>query len=340
MNQKIIISDPTLRDGNHAVKHTLSQDAMRAYARAIDQVGVDIVEVGHGNGLGASSFQVGRAASSDEDMLRAVREELVNTKLGIHIIPGFGRIDKELKLALDVGVDVFRVASHCTEADTTQRHISHLREKESEVFGVLMMSHMATAQQLLDQAKKMLSYGAEAVILMDSAGCFLPSDVKEKVGYLVRELDVPVGFHAHNNLSMAVANSVMAVEVGATLLDATAAGFGAGAGNTPLEVLVSVLKKIGYSINIDTYKLLDAVELAKSQFITELPHISSLSLVSGIYGVFSGFAKPVKLAAEQFGVDPREIFRLLGERQVVAGQEDLIIEIAQELKEKRGEINA
>ena len=331
LRTKIIISDSTLRDGNHAVKHQLSTSDISNYAEAIDEVGIDIVEVGHGNGLGASSLQLGEARVSDIGMLKAARAKLKRTKLGVHIIPGFGRIETDLKLAIDEGVDVVRVASHCTEADITKNHIVFAKKQGVEVIGVLMMSHMASTDILLLEAKKMYEYGAEAIVIMDSAGYYLPVDVIERVSYLVENLSIPIGFHAHNNLCMAVSNSISAIKAGASIVDATICGFGAGAGNTPLEVLVAVLQKMGLSNLVNFPKLLNVATLAINSFVKKRPTTNVLSLMSGLHGVFSGFSIPVKKAAEDFNVDAIEIFKLLGEKKVVAGQEDLIIEIAKSL---------
>lgn len=260
---KILISDPTLRDGNHAISHQLTAEQIAAYCKAADLAGVPIVEVGHGNGVGASSLQVGEAITDDATALKTARENLKKSKLGIHVIPGFATINRDLKLAMDCGVDVFRIASHCTEADITQRHISFCRNEGKTVFGVLMMSHMAEKEVLAEEARKMQDYGAEAIILMDSAGNYLPKDVKEKVGCLLENIQIPVGFHAHNNLGMGIANSIAAVKAGATLLDGCSRGFGAGAGNAQLEVLVAVLHRMGYETGIDLYKVLDASDLAE-----------------------------------------------------------------------------
>lgn len=332
---KILISDSTLRDGSHAVGHQLNSNQIAVYAAAAEAAGIPIVEVGHGNGLGASSLQLGESLISDNEMLISARKHLTNSKLGILVIPGFATINKDLSRAIEAGVDVVRVASHCTEADITERHITYARQKGKEVYGVLMMSHMAPKEMLVDEALKMELYGAEGVILMDSAGAYLPNDVIEKVSALVNKLRIPIGFHAHNNLGMAVANSIAAVEAGATILDGTMRGFGAGAGNAQLEVLVAVLEKMGYSTGIDLYKILDAADIAEKEMIKVIPSIKSESIVSGLSGVFSGFLKPVNRIAQKYGVDPRDIFFELGRRQVVAGQEDLIIEVAQELSHRR-----
>jgi 4-hydroxy 2-oxovalerate aldolase len=333
--RKVLISDPTLRDGNHAVQHKLNITQIAAYARAADIAGIPIVEVGHGNGLAASSLQVGQSAVSDRDMLTTARENLHQSKLSIHVMPGFATIKRDLSLAIDIGVDVVRVACHCSEADITQRHIAYARERGKQVFGVLMMTHMLTKEQLAEEALKMESYGAEAIILMDSAGALLPTDVAERVRTLVHALHIPVGFHAHNNLGMAVANSITALESGASILDGTARGFGAGAGNTQLEVLVAILNKMGYETGIDLYKMLDAADLAERELMPAIPAIRSISIVSGLAGVFSGFAKHVDRVSLQFHVDPRDVFFELGRRRVVAGQEDLIIEVASALASRR-----
>jgi 4-hydroxy 2-oxovalerate aldolase len=331
--KNVIISDATLRDGSHAISHQLTRAHIAAYARAADAAGVPIVEVGHGNGLGASSLQVGLSLLSDTEMLETARENLVHAKLGIHVIPGFATVRKDLELAFKLGVDVVRVASHCTEADITERHISATREQGKEAYGVLMMSHMVSKEVLLDEGLKMQSYGAEALMIMDSAGAYLPADVTEKIGHLARHLNIPVGFHAHNNLGMGIANSIAALEAGAQMVDGAARGFGAGAGNAQLEVLVAVLEKMGYRTGIDLYKMLDAADIVEKEIMTAIPCISSVSIVSGLAGVFSGFSKHVTAAAREYGVDPRDIFFELGRRKIVGGQEDKIVEVAMELRD-------
>lgn len=336
-SKTILISDPSLRDGNHAVQHRLTAEQIKDYCKAADAAGVPIVEVGHGNGIGASSLQLGVSACSDEVALKTARENLKRSRLGIHMIPGFATIERDLSLAIDLGVDVVRIASHCTEADLTERHIEYARQKGRTVFGVLMMSHMAPIEQLVEEARKMESYGAEGFVFMDSSGHYLPEDVTARVMALRAGLSIPVGFHAHNNLGMAIANSVAAAGAGATMLDGTARGFGAGAGNAQLEVLVAVLHRMGYETGIDLYKLLDLADMAEKRVLEVVPTISSVSVVSGLAGVFSGFLKPVMRVAAEFKVDPRDVFFELGRRKIIAGQEDLIIEVASDLaKNQRG----
>ncbi len=332
MTKKILISDPTLRDGNHAVRHQISQKNFADYCTAADAAGVPIVEVGHGNGLGASSMLVGECALSDETILKTAREHLMRSKMAIHAIPGFCTIHRHVAMAMDLGVDVFRIASHCTEADITQRHIEYVRNHGKEVYGVLMMSHMASPETLTSEARKMAAYGAEGLIIMDSAGKYLPAEVTIRIESLVEALDIPVGFHAHNNLGMAIANSVAAVEAGASIIDGSARGFGAGAGNAQLEVLVAVFQQMGFETGIDLYKVLDAADLAETSMILSPPYISSTSIVSGMSGVFSGFIKQVNSISCEHGVDPRDIFFELGRRNAVAGQESLILEVALALK--------
>ncbi len=330
--KQIIVSDPTLRDGNHAVRHQITKEQVKAYCQAADLAGIPIVEVGHGNGIGASSLQLGLAKCSDEEMLTTARAALKNSQLGIHMIPGFATIKKDLVKAIEWGVDVFRVAAHCTEADLTQRHIEYVRTQGKTVWGVLMMSHMVTDNILLEEARKMEQYGAEAFVFMDSSGNYLPEQVRTRVSTLVNGLSIPVGFHGHNNLGMAVANSVAAVQAGATVLDGCARGFGAGAGNTQIEVLVAVLERMGYKTGIDLYKLLDAADLAEKEILPSVPYVNSASIVSGLAGVFSGFKRPVERIAKEFDLDARDIFFELGKRKIIAGQEDYILEVAHELK--------
>jgi len=335
MIKQILITDSTLRDGNHACAHQLSIEQIAIYAAAADKAGVPIVEVGHGNGLGASSLQVGLSKETDKDMLETARKHLSKSKLGIHVIPGFATIKRDLVNAIDIGVDVIRIASHCTEADITQRHLGYVRERGKEAYGVLMMSHMASAEVLVEEAQKMELYGAEGIIIMDSAGAYLPSDVQEKISALVNGLKVPVGFHAHNNLGMAIANSIMAIESGAKMLDATARGFGAGAGNAQIEVLVAVLEKMNYITAIDLFKILDASDVAEEKVVTTVPIIKSDSIVSGLSGVFSGFSKHVTRISSEYEVDSRDVYRELGKRKIVAGQEDIIIEVVMDLIRNR-----
>lgn len=332
--KNILIVDSTLRDGNHAVNHTLNQSQITEYAIAAEGAGIPIVVVGHGNGLGASSLQVGESLISDEQMLAAARKKLRSSKLGVYVMPGFATINKDLSKAAEAGVDVFCIGCHCTEADTTQKHIEFVTGIGKAAYGNLMMTHMVTTDILVQECKKMESYGARGVTLMDSAGAFLPHEVTGRISTLVTTLNIPVGFHAHNNLELAVANSLAAVSAGATILDATARGFGAGAGNAALEVLIAVLSKMEYSTGVDLYKMLDAADIAEQKLMKSLPATKSLNIISGLAGVFSGFVKHVERISTQFNVDPRDIFFELGNRKAVGGQEDMIVEVAMQLAKK------
>lgn len=330
-SKPIQIHDPTLRDGHHAVRHSLGADQLRAYALAADAAGIPVVEVGHGNGLGASSLQVGRARLSDDEMLSVTRDALTTSKLCVFMLPGWGTID-DLRNAIAHDIDLVRIGTHCTESSLAERHLGFLRAQGVEVHAVLMMSHMATAERLAEHSARLVEFGATAVGIMDSAGHYLPADVTERIAALRDAVDVPVLFHGHNNLGMAVANSVAAADAGATIVDACARGFGAGAGNTQLEVLVPVLERVGYRTGIDLYRLLDAADVAERELMPAPPTVDSISIVSGLSGVFSGFKTRVLDVSARECVDPRDVFFELGRRQAVAGQEDLIEDVALALR--------
>ena len=332
---KIRITCQTLRDGSHALRHQFTKKNIRDYCKGAEKAGIDTVFCGHGNGLSASSFQVGFSLLSDKQMLETARKELHKTKLGTFMIPGFAT-KHDLQPAIDIGIDTIMVATHSTEANVSRQHMEYAKSKDLEVFGVLMMAHTVDKFKLLEQAQLMQSYGADNVLLMDSAGAILPGEASEKVNYLSSCLDVPVGFHAHNNLGMAVATSLAAVKAGATFLDCTSRGLGAGAGNCPLEVIVAVLHKLCYETGLNLYDLMDNSDLVK-KIMDEHNHvqeISMTSLASGLAGIFSGFKDHVLREAKKYNVDPRDIFFRLGELKAVAGQEDLIKDVAKELKGK------
>lgn len=323
----IQIHDPSLRDGHHAVRHNLGPDQLRAYAQAANAAGVPVVEVGHGNGLGASSLQVGQARLSDDEMLSVVREALTSSKLGVFLLPGWATT-RDIRNAVSHGADLVRIGTHCTEASLAERHLGFLREQGVEAHGVLLMSHMASPERLAEECALLVGFGATGVGILDSSGHYLPGDVTERIQAIRAAVDVPVMFHGHNNLGMAVANSIAAADAGADILDACARGFGAGAGNTQLEVLVPVLERLGYRTGIDLYRLLDAADIAERELMPAPPTIDSVSIVSGLAGVFSGFKTRVLDISAREGVDPRDVFFELGRRQAVAGQEDLIVDVA------------
>ncbi|MEK6646836.1 MAG: 4-hydroxy-2-oxovalerate aldolase [Candidatus Firestonebacteria bacterium] len=333
---KIIFFDSTLRDGSHAVSHKIAASEIKNYCRKIDDAGLHTVIVGHGNGLGASSLQVGLSALTDDEMLKTAKKELKKTKLGAFLIPGFGTIKDDINPAIDNGVDLFCVAIHCTEADVTRQHIEYVRKKGKDAYGILMMYHMAPKERLLEEALKMQSYGAIGVVLMDSAGASTSQMVSETVRFLSDNLDIKVGFHGHNNLGLAVSNSLIAIQSGAVIIDGTLRGFGAGAGNCQLEVLAGLLSKLKIETGLDLYKMMDVSDDVVSKMMKLPQEITSVSLISGLAGVFSGFANNVKKTAVRFGVDPRDIFMELGRRKMVAGQEDFIVDVAMYLANKKG----
>lgn len=333
---KIKIFDATLRDGSHAIKHQFSKEDIERYCKAIDKAGMEAVIVGHGNGLGASSLQVGMSRLTDSEMLMTAKENLQKTKLGVYMIPGFGTIQEDLIPAMESGVEIFKIGCQCTEADTTRQHIEYLCRHGKDVYGILMMYHMTSTERLLEEAHKMQGYGANGVIIMDSAGASTPELVKRTIATLKNSLNIEIGFHAHNNLGLAVGNSYIALTEGATIIDGTIRGFGAGAGNCPIEVLVALLKKENIELRgIDWYAMLDASENIVKDFDINDKGLDSVSVVSGVAGVFSAFKAHVLKAAKTFNVDPRDIFLELGERKAMAGQEDMIVDVAAELRNRR-----
>ena len=329
----IISTDSSLRYGNHSVKHTINLDSIKRYCQAADKAGIPIVEVGHGNGLGASSILIGPATYTDAEMLSTARKNLPNSKLGVHVIPGLATVEKDIKPAIDLGVDVFRIASHCTEATITKSHIDYLSKTNKQVIGVLMMTALASAKELLENAQIMQDYGAQAIVLMDSTGTYLPSDVEERVGLLVDVLDIPVGFHAHNNLNYAIHNSIVAIQNGATYIDACIRGFGAGAGNAPLEILLPVLDKYGYSVDINFNQIIKEADNVLNYLVPKVPVSAPVNILTGLNKLFSGFERPIIKASKLNNIEYSSLIFELGNRKLVAGQEDLILEVAQQLKQ-------
>ncbi len=334
MNNTIFF-DSTLRDGSHAVSHKITAEQICEYCENIDGAGLYTIIIGHGNGIGASSHQVGFSTVNDFETISIAKQALKKTRLGIFFIPGFATIKDDLEPAIKLGVDLVCVASHCTEADTTEQYIRYLSACNKEVYGVLMMYHMTTKERLLEEAIKMQSYGAQGVIIMDSAGASTPLLVSDTIKFLVQNLKIPVGFHAHNNLGLAISNSLIALENGATIIDGTLRGFGAGAGNCQIEAVVTVLKKMNVDTGIDLYKLMDVSDNVVTKIMKKPQEIDSIGLMGGLTGVFSVYALPIKRAAEKYNIDPRDIYVEVGKRKIVGGQEDMIVEVAIELANKK-----
>ncbi|MCL2283143.1 MAG: 4-hydroxy-2-oxovalerate aldolase [Fibromonadales bacterium] len=333
--KKLKFFDSTLRDGSHAIKHSLSKQTIADYCAKMDNAGMDAIIVGHGNGLGASSLQTGLSTLSDADMLITAREHLRKTSLGAFLIPGYGTIRDDLAPAIDMGVDLVCVAAHCTEANVTRQHIEYVKSKNKSAFGVLMMYHMAETQVLVNEALKMQDYGADGVIIMDSAGASTPELVSKTIRSLKRSLAIDVGFHPHNNLGLAVGNAYVAYENGADIIDATVKGFGAGAGNCQLEAFIALLQKLGIETGVDLYALFDVGDQIIEPVWAGGKSINSISIVSGMSGVFSSFVPHVKAASAQFNVDEKDIFIELGNRKVVGGQEDMVVDVAMNLAQRR-----
>jgi 4-hydroxy 2-oxovalerate aldolase len=323
--------DVTLRDGNHALRHSLSPQFVNDYCLAASKSEVWAVEVGHGNGLGASSFLVGQSTYSDFELLQAARNALhfAGPKLAVHTIPGFATIKRDLSPAVGLGVDVFRVATHVSEASVAKKHIEFLANKGVLVHGVLMMSHMIEIGGLIKQIELLKSYGASAVILMDSAGYFIPSDVELRLKAVKESLEISVGFHAHNNLGLAVSNANTAIAHGAEIIDGASMGLGAGAGNAQLENILGSRLRMGDNVEIDPF--LRMSHLVEEKFQDNLPRTSSSSTQSGLAGVFSGYAPQVRQISTEMGLDMGTLWRELGKRRLVAGQESMIREVAQDL---------
>lgn len=328
------ITDTTLRDGSHAVSHQFTEEQVRAVVRRLDRAGVPVIEVAHGDGLGGSSQNYGFSRVPEEQLLRAAREEMTRAKLAVLILPGIGTVE-DLKMARDAGATVARVATHCTEADISEEHIHWAKQNGMEVVTFLMMSHMIEPRHLLEEARKMESYGADCVYVVDSAGAMLPDDVRARVSALVEGLECQVGFHAHNNLGLAIGNTLAALEEGANQVDGSTCGLGAGAGNAQTEVLAAALAKAGYETGIDLWKLQDAAEEVVRPILPRPIIIDKDALTVGYAGVYSSFLLHARRAAERFGVDARDILMEMGRRKAVGGQEDLILVVAQDLAAER-----
>ncbi|MBQ0797613.1 MULTISPECIES: 4-hydroxy-2-oxovalerate aldolase [Zhongshania] len=335
--KKVVLHDMCLRDGMHAKQHQISLEQMMSIAKGLDEAGMPLIEVTHGDGLGGSSVNYGFPAHSDEEYLKAVVGVVKNAKISALLLPGIGTVD-HLKMAADLGVTTIRVATHCTEADVSEQHIGMAAQMGLDTVGFLMMTHMIEAEQIVEQAKLMESYGANCIYCTDSAGYLLPDQVKERIALLRRELkpETELGFHAHHNLSLGVMNSLVAVEAGANRIDGSVAGLGAGAGNTPLEVLVAVMDRMEVNHGIDLYKIMDVAEDLVTPIMDNPIRIDRDSLTLGYAGVYSSFLLFAKRAAAKYGVSSRDILVELGRRRTVGGQEDMIEDLALDMAKARG----
>ena len=331
--KRVTLHDMSLRDGMHPQRHQLTTDQMVEVATALDEAGVPMIEVTHGDGLGGASVNYGFPAASDEAYLRAVVPKMKHAKISALLLPGIGTVD-HLHMARDCGVHTIRVATHCTEADVSEQHIALGRKLEMDTVGFLMMAHMIPPEELLAQAQLMEGYGANCLYITDSAGYMLPDDVSSRVALLRKELtpDTEVGFHGHHNMHMGVANSLAAIDAGASRVDGSVAGMGAGAGNTPLEVFAAVLDRMGVETGVDMWKLMDVAEEIVYPLMTHKVRVDRDSLTLGYAGVYSSFLLFAKRAAEKYGLKSTDILIELGRMKTVGGQEDMIEDVALDMK--------
>jgi 4-hydroxy 2-oxovalerate aldolase len=341
MTRDVRITDSTLRDGSHAMRHRFSEGQVRAVVSALDGAGVEVIEVTHGDGLGGSTFNYGFSLVDDITLVRAAVDEATSAKIAVLLLPGLGTVS-DLRAAADAGASVARIATHCTEADVSVQHFGAAQELGMETVGFLMLSHRLDPAGLARQARIMVDAGAECVYVVDSAGALVLSEAQERVAALVAEIggQAEVGFHGHQNLSLGIANSVLAVEAGARQVDGALCALGAGAGNSPTEVLAATFDRLGVSTGVSVNGLLAAAEDVVRPMIPRLPWMDRSSIVQGYAGVYSSFLLHAQRAAERYGVPAHLILQRVGEAGYVGGQEDMIIDIALQLQEEKAGVLA
>jgi 4-hydroxy 2-oxovalerate aldolase len=330
------LTDSTLRDGSHAVRHQYTRQQVTDIVSGLDRAGVAVLEVAHGDGLGGSSFNYGFSGTDDLKLISAAVGAAKTAKIACLLIPGIGTAE-DLRAIADLGASVARIATHCTEADIAEQHIGMAKELGLEAVGFLMMAHMIEPEQLLEEARKMQDCGADVVYCVDSAGAMTTPMARDRIEALVAGLDIPVGIHAHENLSLSVANSLAALEAGALHVDGCAAGAGAGAGNCPTEVLVAVCEKLGIETGVDVLAAANVAEETVRPALQRPQMVDRASLILGYAGVYGSFMLHSERAAARYGVPQAEILLELGRRKAVGGQEDMIIDVALELAARSGQ---
>ncbi|HSV69075.1 MAG TPA: 4-hydroxy-2-oxovalerate aldolase [Methylibium sp.] len=335
--RKVLLHDMCLRDGMHAKREQISVEQMVKVATALDEAGIPLIQVTHGAGLGGNSLQHGFALASNEAYLSAVAPKMKQARISVLLIPGLGTM-RELQSAYDCGARSVTVATHCTEADTSPQHIAYARKLGMDTVGFLMMAHLNDPVSLAQQGKLMESYGAQTIYVTDSAGYMLPADVRARVAALreVLKPETAIGFHGHHNLGMGIANSIAAIEEGASRIDGSVAGLGAGAGNTPLEAFLAVCDRMGMETGVDLFRLMDVAEDVIVPMMDHIVRVDRESLTLGYAGVYSTFLLHAKRAAARFGVSAREILVELGQRKMIGGQEDMIEDTAMSMAKERG----
>jgi 4-hydroxy 2-oxovalerate aldolase len=334
--QQLRLTDTSLRDGSHHKRHQFTVEDVRSIVAALDGAGVPVIEVTHGDGLGGSSFNYGFSLTPEQELIKVAAETAQRARIAVLMLPGVG-VKDDILVSQDNGASIVRIATHCTEADVSVQHFQLARERGLETVGFLMMAHSQPPEALARQARIMADAGCQCVYVVDSAGALVLEQVSDRVSALVAELgeDAQVGFHGHENLGLSVANSVAAVRAGARQIDGSVRGFGEGAGNTPLEAFVGVCDKLGFETGVDFFKIVDAAEDVVRPVMPDECLLDRMALMMGYAGVYSSFLKHAYTQAERYGVSGAQILIRAGERRLVGGQEDQLIDIALELSREK-----